>query len=317
MASTAQILLLEPYLSLHQSNPPKHSLSAKIQEILSSDSISTNSIVDVIRRSEIVFDDLPGTYSKSSVRWNLLLFLRASPCEFVIPLSKYVKVVYHIRVSVGIRFRMLFATEESSLRRKDEYYRYLAEFKSDAEREEATSQTLKAYEATTAIAETELPPTNPIRLGLALNLSVFYYEIISNTESFLVRLECCSFNHGEYIKEGLSENLVVVDIALSAHVNSRWWYEQKKKQESKQEKTITVHAKAFKAAQKKTRNNSLREDEMEHSTIVDIMFPAEPPVVCEFDCELDELEEFTNKRIASKDLTEDQKDEFKVKKLNK
>ncbi|GJW36726.1 protein heat intolerant 4, partial [Tanacetum coccineum] len=57
--------------------------------------------------------------------------------------------------------------------------------------------------------------------------------------------------------------------------------------------------------------NPFREDETEHSTVVDIMFPAEPPVVCEFDWELDELEEFTNKLIASEDLTEDQKDEFK------
>ncbi|GJX88821.1 heat intolerant 4-like protein [Tanacetum coccineum] len=34
-----------------------------------------------------------------------------------------------------------------------------------------------------------------------------------------------------------------------------------------------------------------REDETEQNTVVDIMFPAEPPVVCEFDWELDELEE--------------------------
>ncbi|XP_022012442.1 auxin response factor 8 isoform X1 [Helianthus annuus] len=42
---------------------------------------------------------------------------RASPSEFVIPLSKYVKAVYNTRVSVGMRFRMLFETEESSVRR--------------------------------------------------------------------------------------------------------------------------------------------------------------------------------------------------------
>ncbi|KAK4399389.1 Auxin response factor 6 [Sesamum angolense] len=41
----------------------------------------------------------------------------ASPSEFVIPLAKYVKAVYHTRVSVGMRFRMLFETEESSVRR--------------------------------------------------------------------------------------------------------------------------------------------------------------------------------------------------------
>ncbi|XP_074310683.1 auxin response factor 8-like isoform X2 [Silene latifolia] len=42
---------------------------------------------------------------------------RASPSEFVISLSKYVKAVFHTRVSVGMRFRMLFETEESSVRR--------------------------------------------------------------------------------------------------------------------------------------------------------------------------------------------------------
>ncbi|KAK4776914.1 hypothetical protein SAY86_005602 [Trapa natans] len=42
---------------------------------------------------------------------------RASPSEFVIPLGKYVKSVYHTRVSVDMRFRMLFETEESSVRR--------------------------------------------------------------------------------------------------------------------------------------------------------------------------------------------------------
>ncbi|OIW16115.1 hypothetical protein TanjilG_18830 [Lupinus angustifolius] len=42
---------------------------------------------------------------------------RASPSEFVIPLSKYIKAVYHTRVSVGMRFRMLFEIEESSVRR--------------------------------------------------------------------------------------------------------------------------------------------------------------------------------------------------------
>ncbi|GMH07088.1 hypothetical protein Nepgr_008928 [Nepenthes gracilis] len=42
---------------------------------------------------------------------------RASLSEFVVPLAKYVKAVYHTRVSVGMRFRMLFETEESSVRR--------------------------------------------------------------------------------------------------------------------------------------------------------------------------------------------------------
>ncbi|XP_010540603.1 PREDICTED: auxin response factor 6-like isoform X2 [Tarenaya hassleriana] len=50
-------------------------------------------------------------------RFTIFYNPRASPCEFVIPLAKYVKAVYHTRVSVGMRFRMLFETEESSVRR--------------------------------------------------------------------------------------------------------------------------------------------------------------------------------------------------------
>jgi hypothetical protein len=42
---------------------------------------------------------------------------RASPSEFVIPLAKYEKTIYHTRVSAGMRFRMLFETEDSSVRR--------------------------------------------------------------------------------------------------------------------------------------------------------------------------------------------------------
>ncbi|KAE8689255.1 Auxin response factor 6 [Hibiscus syriacus] len=50
-------------------------------------------------------------------RFTIFYNPRASPSEFVIPLSKYVKAVYYTRVSVGMRFRMLFETEESSVRR--------------------------------------------------------------------------------------------------------------------------------------------------------------------------------------------------------
>ncbi|CAL5183697.1 unnamed protein product [Lathyrus oleraceus] len=50
-------------------------------------------------------------------RFTIFYNPRACPSEFVIPLTKYVKAVYHTRVSVGMRFRMLFETEESSVRR--------------------------------------------------------------------------------------------------------------------------------------------------------------------------------------------------------
>ncbi|KAJ6378221.1 hypothetical protein OIU78_028460 [Salix suchowensis] len=58
--------------------------------------------------------------------------------------------------------------------------------------------------------------------------------------------------------------------------------------------------------------NPLQEDELEQSTEVPIIFPAEPkPVFCEFDWELDELQEFIDKLIQEEELSEDQKDAFK------
>ncbi|CAN8298955.1 unnamed protein product [Cochlearia groenlandica] len=54
-----------------------------------------------------------------------------------------------------------------------------------------------------------------------------------------------------------------------------------------------------------------KEDELEQSTEVQIMFPSEPPVVCEFDWEFDELEEFVDKLIEEEALPAEQKDEFK------
>ncbi|KAK9284295.1 hypothetical protein L1049_023466 [Liquidambar formosana] len=65
---------------------------------------------------------------------------------------------------------------------KGDYYRYLAEFKTGSEKKEAADNSMKAYEAATSTAEADLPPTHPIRLGLALNFSVFYYEILNSPE---------------------------------------------------------------------------------------------------------------------------------------
>ncbi|KAH1189252.1 14-3-3-like protein D [Glycine max] len=46
------------------------------------------------------------------------------------------------------------------------------------EKKEAVDQSMKAYESATTAAEVDLPPTHPIRFGLALNFLVFYYEIL-------------------------------------------------------------------------------------------------------------------------------------------
>lgn len=60
---------------------------------------------------------------------------------------------------------------------KGDYYRYLAEFAVDDERKKAADSAQEAYNKATEVAAAELAPTHPIRLGLALNFSVFNYEI--------------------------------------------------------------------------------------------------------------------------------------------
>ncbi|KAF6175653.1 hypothetical protein GIB67_022655 [Kingdonia uniflora] len=57
--------------------------------------------------------------------------------------------------------------------------------------------------------------------------------------------------------------------------------------------------------------NPEQEDELDQSTVVDIFFPSEPaPVVCDFDWEFDETEEFTDEKIKEEVLPADQKEAF-------
>ncbi|CAI0447959.1 unnamed protein product [Linum tenue] len=62
------------------------------------------------------------------------------------------------------------------LKMKGDYHRYLAEFKAGDERKTAAEDTMLAYKAAL------LAPTHPIRLGLALNFSVFYFEILNQSD---------------------------------------------------------------------------------------------------------------------------------------
>merc|ERR1712226_1159268 len=62
---------------------------------------------------------------------------------------------------------------------RGDYHRYLAEVSGKAEDKE---NSLTAYKAANDIAAQELKATDPTRLGLALNFSVFYYEVLNSSD---------------------------------------------------------------------------------------------------------------------------------------
>lgn len=70
----------------------------------------------------------------------------------------------------------------SLFHRKGDYHRYLAEFASGDGRKSASEAAHESYKQATEIAQSDLAPTHPIRLGLALNFSVFYYEILNSPD---------------------------------------------------------------------------------------------------------------------------------------
>jgi len=64
---------------------------------------------------------------------------------------------------------------------KGDYYRYIAEFTDGDKKSAAANSAKMAYDDAMGAAS-ELAVTHPIRLGLALNFSVFHYEVLNNPD---------------------------------------------------------------------------------------------------------------------------------------
>jgi tetratricopeptide (TPR) repeat protein len=71
-------------------------------------------------------------------------------------------------------------TEVFYLKMTGDYYRYLAEFRQDEE--SYKNKAKEFYQKALDVAQEHLPETHPTRLGLALNFSVCYYEILKQPE---------------------------------------------------------------------------------------------------------------------------------------
>jgi 14-3-3 protein epsilon len=66
------------------------------------------------------------------------------------------------------------------LKMKGDYYRYIAEYATKEQHSKASENALQAYGAASTVATNHLKTTHPIRLGLALNFSVFHYEVMND-----------------------------------------------------------------------------------------------------------------------------------------
>jgi 14-3-3 protein epsilon len=86
------------------------------------------------------------------------------------------------------------------LKLKGDYFRYRAEFTSGPEHEKAANDAEAAYKAAFDIAEKEIPISSSTRLGLALNFSVFYYEIKN------LKAEAC-----QIAKNAFEESIKILD----------------------------------------------------------------------------------------------------------
>jgi len=64
---------------------------------------------------------------------------------------------------------------------KGDYYRYIAEFEREDKKQQAQAKAFDSYQIALNDGK-DLPPTDPILLGLALNFSVFYYEIMNDKD---------------------------------------------------------------------------------------------------------------------------------------
>lgn len=69
------------------------------------------------------------------------------------------------------------------LKMKGDYLRYLSEISVTESREAVSKKAQEAYQTATDLAEKDLPPINTTRLGLALNYSVLYYEILNEPKA--------------------------------------------------------------------------------------------------------------------------------------
>uniref|UniRef100_A0A3B4D2Y5 14-3-3 domain-containing protein n=1 Tax=Pygocentrus nattereri TaxID=42514 RepID=A0A3B4D2Y5_PYGNA len=97
-------------------------------------------------------------------------------------LQSICKDVLHLLDKFLIRTTSPAESQVFYLKMKGDYYRYLAEVATGDDKKDIILKSQEAYQAAFDISKDNMQPTHPIRLGLALNFSVFFYEILNSPE---------------------------------------------------------------------------------------------------------------------------------------
>lgn len=90
------------------------------------------------------------------------------------------------------------------IKMKGDYYRYICEFAQGQYKDESSKSAQEAYQQALTLAENSLDSTHPSRIGLALNYSVFNYEIL-NQQSDAIKIAQKAFDEGIANLENLTD----------------------------------------------------------------------------------------------------------------
>ncbi|EGR29467.1 hypothetical protein IMG5_155090 [Ichthyophthirius multifiliis] len=95
-------------------------------------------------------------------------------------LNKYCNDILELLTSHLVKNSQNSEAKVFFLKMKGDYYRYIAEYATGDDHKKASDGALESYSKASEIASGELSTTHPIRLGLALNFSVFHYEVLND-----------------------------------------------------------------------------------------------------------------------------------------
>jgi len=158
----SKFVIMNPVLS----NEERNILSAGYKNIISGKRASWRLLHSLERKEEKKNSNIKNIQCIKEIKSRVEQEMKKICDELQIILQKYL-----IPNSKDYETKVFF------LKLKGDYYRYQSEFTTDEEFESACKNAEEAYKEAYVIAEKELHISSSTRLGLALNFSVFYYEI--------------------------------------------------------------------------------------------------------------------------------------------